>query len=428
MLNTSDLYPQQLAILEAKAKYQFITGGVGTFKTTACIIKLCSHALAHADHRYVAMAQTFKQIDIVFINEWKEQIDPEDYTYNENAHKITMRNDSVIYLHYADHPKAIDRIQGSNIHGFYIIQVESFRSAAMFDLLDKRVRKGGDDPKDKLRIMDANPGGASHFINIRYLDISNDGFIGKGTKHKQIMNGVNVYNSDIIDHVHVKTTPETSIYTKETIEGWKKINDPIMFDRMVLGKWTQAKGAVYSDFEKTTHLYHKDSDISDNCDYYLAIDYGYVNPFAVLLVAQDYDRNYFIVDEIYKTELHTLEMAKLIKSKFVDEYEIRSMVSDSADPSSKRILEEQLQLNSQFARGMKKVIAGINKVKELLITKGKEGKPRLMIHSRCKNLIREFESYIYEENIDGRPKKELPKKLNDHGLDGLRYLIMTIER
>ena len=53
-----------------------------------------------------------------------------------------------------------------------------------------------------------------------------------------------------------------------------------------------------------------------------------------------------------------------------------------------------------------------------------QGVRLLKIHPRCKNLIRELQTYRYDERSRsveaGEPK---PLKLDDHGPDALRYLL-----
>ena len=47
---------------------------------------------------------------------------------------------------------------------------------------------------------------------------------------------------------------------------------------------------------------------------------------------------------------------------------------------------------------------------------------RLFINKRCVNLIAELESYAYDENSNS----ELPKKENDHAIDAIRYVILSL--
>ena len=61
------------------------------------------------------------------------------------------------------------------------------------------------------------------------------------------------------------------------------------------------------------------------------------------------------------------------------------------------------------------VLPGISHVAQLL----KEEK--LLFHESCKDTLREFSEYVWEE--DGR---EQPRKENDHAMDDIRYFAETV--
>jgi phage terminase large subunit len=39
----------------------------------------------------------------------------------------------------------------------------------------------------------------------------------------------------------------------------------------------------------------------------------------------------------------------------------------------------------------------------------------------------EFESYIWQKGVDGKPVKEAPVKLDDHGMDTMRYAVASVD-
>jgi phage terminase large subunit len=88
----------------------------------------------------------------------------------------------------------------------------------------------------------------------------------------------------------------------------------------------------------------------------------------------------------------------------------------------------------------KRVQVGIEKVQDRLRI-AKDGKPRLMIlrdaltevDQEQKDAFKptctldEFGSYIWEPGQDGKPNKEQPQKLYDHGMDAMRYMVMRLD-
>ena len=69
------------------------------------------------------------------------------------------------------------------------------------------------------------------------------------------------------------------------------------------------------------------------------------------------------------------------------------------------------------------VVETINYVKERLALDA-EGRPHLIIHDRCKNLLKEFRLYRWSDGAG----KDKPIKKHDHGLDALRYQITFLKR
>ena len=47
----------------------------------------------------------------------------------------------------------------------------------------------------------------------------------------------------------------------------------------------------------------------------------------------------------------------------------------------------------------------------------------MCIRDRCKDCLREMESYCWEESAGGR---EAPRKENDHAMDDMRYFAATV--
>jgi phage terminase large subunit len=92
------------------------------------------------------------------------------------------------------------------------------------------------------------------------------------------------------------------------------------------------------------------------------------------------------------------------------------------DPENPGGIEELRRRNvntREVAKGKGSVKAGIQRIRELLISR------KLKINKRCVNTISEFETYSYDEEVNDRNEKEEPIKANDHALDALRYVIST---
>jgi len=184
------------------------------------------------------------------------------------------------------------------------------------------------------------------------------------------------------------------------------------------GEFTLFEGLVYSEFRTAVHV--SDFVVGEGWQLVRAIDHGYNNPFVCLWGAVDEDDRLYIYDEHYESK-------RLIKHH-VDKIRMREgkyawTVADHDAQDNAELRESGI--HTQNAR--KDVIAGIQRVKARLAVQG-DGRPRVFIHPRCENTIRELQSYRWQESKDGVNDKEEPVKENDHAMDALRYMVMKLDK
>lgn len=191
-------------------------------------------------------------------------------------------------------------------------------------------------------------------------------------------------------------------------------------DQELLGLFVDtAEGLVYEEFGA--------ENISADADYdegrgpvELAYDDGFaVSPRVFLFIQRGDDGEIYVFDEIYHVK-HLAnvcigEAKDLIKTYDEDAY-IEIAVGD---PSAAELKEAMRQADIP-ARGVKRdVIESIKRVRWLVLDG--EGKRRLIVHPRCKNLIGEMsDGYRYPDgtNATGVIK---PIKRDDHGPDAIAY-------
>jgi len=73
-------------------------------------------------------------------------------------------------------------------------------------------------------------------------------------------------------------------------------------------------------------------------------------------------------------------------------------------------------------KAKKEIRAGISAVAERLAPDA-EGRPHLVVHSNCTNLIREIEGYVWDTRRSKADQPDRPLKKEDHAMDALRYLV-----
>lgn len=192
------------------------------------------------------------------------------------------------------------------------------------------------------------------------------------------------------------------------------------------GQFVDAKGAVYTEFDERVHVIKKRDIPADWYDR-MSIDPGLNNPLSCHWYAVDYDGNVYVVAEHFAAgkpvDWHCREIKRICAELgwHTDSRGRPSALIDSA--ASQHTLNSDKSVAELFAdcgvlvdtHVNKDLFAGINRVKQYLMT---DGKPRLFIFETCVNLIRELKAYRWGDG-------DRPVKTDDHCLDELRYYLMS---
>lgn len=220
-------------------------------------------------------------------------------------------------------------------------------------------------------------------------------------------------NADIFSQTYtIDDNPFLPESFKENLK--KEYEGTVYYDRYILGLWVRAEGLVYPMFGDGCIT----QEIPDTGDYYISIDYGTLNPFSAGLwcvgrkcavrVAEIYysgrDEKKQKTDEEYCDMVEQLAGDKLIRAVVVD-------------PSAASFIEA-LRRRSGFKvrHADNDVLNGIRTTSDFL----RDG--RIKIHAGCKDAIREFGLYRWDEKAESdRVVKE-----NNHAMDEIRYMVMTV--
>lgn len=246
------LYVHQVLMMQMRARYVVIHGGVGTSKTTACILRLLIHCHQYPGQRIAVTALTYKQLRNVFLSEWQQLVPDEAYTWNQSDQEITLpRCNSRLRLHYADRKGANQIIRGENLSGYLCLQPETWRDPSFHDELKQRVRIFGQDPDapEYVRLYDANAGHPTHFLHSTLLDTQSESYIGAKDPEATtpLPDVVRVLDGPVAS-LHVTSTARTSTYSQETLDEWEQSLPPDIYKRMVQGLASAMEGRVFTDY------------------------------------------------------------------------------------------------------------------------------------------------------------------------------------
>ena len=188
------------------------------------------------------------------------------------------------------------------------------------------------------------------------------------------------------------------------------------YRRDILGERCIAEGLIYPMFGEFNIV----DEVPERGEYYISCDYVTLNPFSAGLWCWDGKkatriREYYYsgrnersnkTDEEYYTELERLAGDLTVKPVIVD-------------PSAASFIEV-IRRHKRF-----RVHKAVNDVMPGIVTTSRyiqDG--TIKVHRSCKDAIREFGLYRWDE----KSTEDKPIKENDHAMDDIRYFTMTILR
>lgn len=202
----------------------------------------------------------------------------------------------------------------------------------------------------------------------------------------------------------------------------------VYYDRLVMGKWTRAEGLIYQTFTDE-NLYDDDTRpvaLYNQSIRVIACDYGTTNPCVYLDTYDDGDTIW--VDNEYRWDSKSNEAKHTGQPQKTDSQYADAMVEFMGrepericgiivDPSAASFIAELRGRGLVVTPGDNEVLDGIRVVSSMFARK------KVRVHRRCKGLIEELRSYVWDDKAIGIDK---PVKEQDHGPDALRYRVNSL--
>ena len=193
------------------------------------------------------------------------------------------------------------------------------------------------------------------------------------------------------------------------------------------GRLASAEGLVYPEFDERIHViepFAVPKEWQDN----ISIDPGLNNPLSAHWYAVDFDDNVYVVAEHFAAgrdiDFHALKI-KEISEKIGWKRDFAGRVCALIDSAAKQRTLASVKSVAElfYERGIlvnpdvdKDLFSGIARVKSYLNTKN--SLPNIYIFRSCVELIKELKGYYWGSG-------DVPKKVDDHALDEMRYYLMT---
>lgn len=286
----------------------------------------------------------------------------------------------------ADKISQVQKLQGAGIEYCYGDEVTTW-CEEVFSMLKSRL-----DKPNSLFDGTCNPDSPNHWFK-KFLDSDAD-----------------IY----LQHYIIDDNPFNS---KEFVENLKKeYKGTVYYDRFILGEWKASEGLVYPMFSEEKNV--KDISPIPDGEYYVSIDYGTKNPTSMGLWCVKDKRAYRLREYYYDSKI---TQKQLTDEEYYNELEklcgnikIRYVI---VDPSAASFIAT-IRRHKRFIvkKADNRVLDGIRYCATLL------SKQSIVIDSSCKDIIKEFSSYRWdEESIEDSVIKQ-----NDHAMDDMRYFCQTV--
>jgi PBSX family phage terminase large subunit len=224
-------------------------------------------------------------------------------------------------------------------------------------------------------------------------------------------------------HIHFLLDDNPSL-SKKTIEFYKRMFTGVFYKRFILGLWVLAEGIIYDMFEEDN--VYVDGDGPDYGLYHkrwYAIDYGTTNPFVCLEIIEQAHK-YYVENEYYyssKERGRQKDDAEYVDDivNFISGKPYHSIIVDPSAASFK-IAARKKGLRMRDANN--DVLDGIRLLASMIALR------MMKVNKRCKMLLKERASYIWDEKAAMEHGVERPVKENDHAMDAWRYFAKTVVR
>ena len=392
MITNEYFTPKQIKLIQMLKHDKFkrlniLYGSVRSGKTYITLILWAAWiATMPPDKNYLMCAKTLTSLKRNCLDLLQNLVGAKHFTYSISAKQAQLFGRK-IYLEGGNDSRSEGKIRGMTLTGAYIDEITLIEEE-FFTMLLSRLS----DPGAKL-FGSTNPASPSHWLKEKYIDRKNelDLFV----------------NKFVID--------DNTFLDKKYVEQIKKEYTGVFYERFILGNFVTAQGLVYPMFSKEKHL---TTQMLQDGQFYISIDYGIVNPFAAGLWCVN-DKQAVMIDEYYyqnKEQPRTDEEHYEQILKLCGNYPVHEIIIDPSASSFKETIRRHDKFDVINANN--NVISGIADCMTLL-----EG-GYVNFFDRCTGLIKEMGLYSWDSNA----KDDSVIKEFDHSLDQFRYFVETILR
>lgn len=410
-------------VFSARDPEVLVVGAAGTGKSRACLEKVHLVCTQTPNVRALIVRKTLVSLASTALDTLRKFVIPEALAAGEvwfhgggpqDPPQYRYSNGSTITIGGMDRPS---RIMSSEYDLVYVQEATELMEED-WEALTTRLRNWKVTFQQIL--ADCNPDRPTHWLKLR-------ADLGK----VRMLTSLHEDNPVLFDE-QGSITPNGAEYMSklDALTGVRR-------ERLRFGRWAAAEGIIYEDWSERHHLIDPFK-IPNSWRRYWAVDFGFTNPFVCQMWAEDPDGRLILYREFYHTKWTNDVHARYILSKVLDDRDQwteprpTGIICDH-DAEGRAVFAREIGIGTIAA--IKTVTEGIQAVQQRMVLAG-DGKPRIQIMRGCRvktdpDLLdakkptsseEEITGYIWDKST-GQVVKETPLKLNDHGMDAMRYMV-----
>jgi PBSX family phage terminase large subunit len=339
------------------------------------------------DGSYLMVAKTLTSLRRNCLDLLEKLVGSKNFTYSIPKKEARLFG-RLVYLEGVNDARAESKIRGMTLQGALCDELTLFTEDFFAMLLSRLSLPGA-----KL-FGSTNPDHPNHWLMVNYIK-----------------------RQEELDMLVLKfLIDDNPALDPEYVKQLKREYTGVFYRRYILGEWCLAEGLVYEfDEERQTT-----TEIPESGKYFISCDYGTLNPFSAGLWCVKDGRAVRIREYYYsgreRAAQKTDEEYYAELEKLAGDLPVRYVVVDPSAASFMETIRRHGKFSVRKARN--EVLPGIRLTAMLL----KAG--RIFIHKDCKDAIREFGLYCW----DDKGEVDKPLKVNDHAMDDIRYFCSTVLR
>ncbi|MFE3449640.1 PBSX family phage terminase large subunit [Nonomuraea sp. NPDC059194] len=398
---------QRDSVLHATARLNVWDGSVRSSKTISSLMKWLKFVRSAPAGPLLMVGKTERTLKRNIIDPLVEMLGEKRCKFVAGRGELHLLG-RLVYVVGAYNEGSEDKIRGLSLVGAYVDEVSTIPESFWVMLLTRLSIPGAQ------LFGTTNPDGPQHWLLVDYLDRARLWIDHQGQLHRNDdPDTLNLHRFSFKLADNPNLTPEYVADVSSEFTG-------LWYRRLILGEWCLAEGVIYESWDPARHVVAELPGISQwLC---VALDYGTTNPFHALAIGLGVDGRLYVGHE-WRWDSKK-QRGSLTDAEYSER--VRAWITSLGitptywivDPSAKsyRVQMHRDGTNSTLADN--EVVDGIRDVASLFAT------GRLRVSAECKELIKEIPGYAWDPD-ESEKGEDKPLKVNDHGVDALRYGIRT---